>query len=150
MSEADLVTLTAKGHSESCTTNKVTVGDFEGFYFDEKESIGGGNIGPNPLEYFLGSLSACTSIMTVYVAKDLNFSYSDITYSATGTLDRRGYQGLEGIQTYFHAVEVTVDMATFEGDEALAALGKQVEARCPLYNLLKDAGVTVTTNWRRK
>jgi uncharacterized OsmC-like protein len=149
MTESHLVTLSAKGQLISGKTNKVQIRDFEPFFIDEQERIGGANVGPNPLEYLLGALSACTSIMTSYVAKDMNFSYQGIEYATDGKLDPRGYQGVEGVLTYFQTVEVNIFVETEESDEALQLLGENVEKRCPIYNLLKDAGVEVITNWKR-
>lgn len=150
MTEPNLVTLSAQGKSLSGITNSVQVRDFQPFFVDEQERIGGGNAGPNPLEYFLGALSACTSIMTTYVAKDLGFSYKNIEYSTDGKLDPRGYQGIDDVITYFQTVAVTITIETEESDSALKILAKNVEKRCPLYNLLKDAGVEVITNWDRR
>ena len=75
---------------------------------DEPERLGGTNAGPNPLEYFLGAFSACTSIILSYVAKDLDFSYSDVDYTTEGSLDPRGYQGVEGVLTYFQSVKIDI------------------------------------------
>lgn len=117
---------------------------------DERQEIGGGNIGPNPLEYFLGALGACTSIMAASIAKEQVFSFENLNYSIDGHLDPRGYQGVEGVQTYYQTVEVTVELETEESDEAFETLAAKVERRCPLYNLLLDAGVEVISNWKKK
>lgn len=147
MSENTIVTLEAKGKQESKTTNRVVIRDFESFYVDERKEIGGNNKGPNPLEYFLGALGSCTSIITTMIAKEQNFTFTNLDFSVKGDLDPRGYKGVEGIQTYYHNVEVTVLIETEESDDALKTLTKAVEKRCPLYNLLEDAGVKVTSNW---
>lgn len=150
MVEKNLVTLSASGKQESGTTNRVNVRDFETFYVDERKEIGGNNKGPNPLEYFLGALGACTSVITTMVAGEQDFTFTDLSFSTSGDLDPRGYKGVEGVQTYYQAVEVEVLIETEESDEVLASLAKEVDRRCPLYNVLKDAGVEVTTNWIRK
>ncbi|MEY8292714.1 OsmC family protein [Carnobacteriaceae bacterium 52-44] len=150
MSENKFVTLAAKGEVVSGTTNSIQVRDFEPFFVDERKEIGGNNAGPNPLEYFLGSLGACTSVIATMVAKEQGFSFGDLEFETNGDLDPRGYQGVEGVQTYYQSVEVTVVMETEESDEAFENLAKEVERRCPLFNLLKDAGVEVISNWEKK
>lgn len=147
MADNKFVTLSAKGKMASGTTNRVQVRDFEPFYVDERKEIGGNNAGPNPLEYFLGALGACTSVIATMVAKEQDFSYDNLDFSTNGDLDPRGYMGVEGVQTYYQKVEVTVEIETEEEDESLEAFAKEVERRCPLYNLLEDAGVEVISNW---
>ncbi|MFD1848752.1 OsmC family protein [Oceanobacillus bengalensis] len=150
MTNPTLATLSVNGKLESGLKNSVQVRDLPAFIVDEPERLGGTNAGPNPLEYFLGALSACTSIILSYTAKDLNFSYQDVTYSTDGTLDPRGFKGVEGVLTYFQSVKIDIVVETEESDEALQKLAETVEQRCPLYNLLIDAGVEVKSNWVKK
>lgn len=150
MSENKFVTLASKGEVVSGTTNSIQVRDFEPFFVDERKEIGGNNAGPNPLEYFLGSLGACTSVIATMIAKEQDFSFGNLEFETNGDLDPRGYQGVEGVQTYYQSVEVTVVMETEESDEAFENLANEVERRCPLFNLLKDAGVEVISNWEKK
>src|SRR5690606_29770262 len=150
MTEPKLATLHVNGKQEQGLKNSVHVRDLPAFFVDEPERLGGSNAGPNPLEYFLGALSACTSIMAAYVAKDLNFTYKGLEYETNGTLDPRAYQGVEGVLTYFQTVTINIAVDTEETEEALEQFKNTVEKRCPLYNLLKDAGVEVISNWTKK
>lgn len=150
MAEQQLSTLSIQGNLESGLKNKVNVRDLPAFFVDEPERLGGTNAGPNPLEYLLGALSACTSIMAAYVAKEQNFTYQGLDYQTDGTLDPRGFKGVEGVQTYFQTVKLNVIVDTNESQEALERFQETVEKRCPLYNLLKDAGVEVISNWVKK
>ncbi|HLR01728.1 MAG TPA: OsmC family protein [Virgibacillus sp.] len=150
MTEQQLVTLSVEGKVDSGRKNEVRVRDFPPIIVDESERLGGTNDGPNPLEYFLGALSACTSIMASFAAKEQNFTYKDLEYHTEGTLDPRGYQGAEGVQTYFETVKIDVVVDTNESSEALECLRVAVEDRCPLFNLLQDAGVNVISHWSKK
>ncbi|MCT4778042.1 MULTISPECIES: OsmC family protein [Exiguobacterium] len=149
MTEKPLVTMRAEGEATSVKTT-VHVRDLEPFVVDEPERLGGTDAGPNPLEYLLGSLSACTTIMIAYVAQDQDFSYDGVTFVTEGTLDPRGFQGVEGVRTYFEAVHVKIVLDTIESDERIAALQKGVEARCPITNLMHAADVDLTATWTRK
>lgn len=145
-----LVTLSVQGKVDSGKKNEVRVRDFPPIIVDEAERLGGTDAGPNPLEYFLGSLSACTSIMASFAAKEQNFTYRDLEFHTDGTLDPRGYKGEEGVQTYFQTVMIDIVIDTDESREALELLQEAVEKRCPLFNLLADAGVEIVSNWSKK
>ncbi|MBU6082019.1 OsmC family protein [Allobacillus halotolerans] len=150
MTKPRLATLNVNGNLEEGLKNTVHVRDLAPFFVDEPERLGGTNAGPNPLEYFLGAYSACTSIMTSYAAKDLNFTYTGLDFDTNGSLDPRGFKGVEGIQTYFQTVTIQVEVETEESEEALKQLKETVEKRCPLHNLLVDAGVEVHSQWTIK
>ncbi|MUV36835.1 hypothetical protein JNUCC1_00639 [Lentibacillus sp. JNUCC-1] len=142
--------LSVSGHLESNLKNTVKVRNLDPFTVDEPERLGGGNSGPNPLEYFLGSLSACTSIMVAKVAKEQGFTYQGLEFSADGSLDPRGYLGVADVQTYFQKVDLTIILDTSENQDAIDQLQYVVEKRCPLFNLLKDAGVEINSSWTVK
>lgn len=144
------VTLSVEGKWEEKLKNRIQVRDFPTFFIDEPERLGGLNSGPNPLEYFLGALSSCTSIMTAFVAKEIGATYEELEFKTSGDLDPRGFQGVEGIQTYFDTVAIKIIISTDEPDEVLQELQEKVEQRCPLFNLLVDAGVKVNSEWERK
>lgn len=147
MSQPKLATLHIEGKLESGLKNAVSVRDLPAFFVDEPERLGGTNTGPNPLEYLLGALSGCTSIIASYVAKEQGFAYDGLEFSCEGTLDPRGYQGVEGVQTYFQTVHINILIDTQESEKALEKLSDEVDKRCPIFNLLKDAGVKVVSNW---
>lgn len=142
--------LSVSGKWEENLKSTVYVRDLSPFTVDEPERLGGSNAGPNPLEYFLGALSSCTSIMTAFVAKEIGFTYNDFQFSTTGELDPRGFQGVEGVQTYFETVTLKVTIETDEDEDAFQELQEKVEQRCPLFNLLTVAGVEVKSEWVRK
>ncbi|WP_215142905.1 OsmC family protein [Exiguobacterium qingdaonense] len=149
MSERPLVTMRTEGEAGGVKTT-VRVGEHTPFVVDEPERLGGTNMGPNPLEYLLGALSSCTTIMIAYVAQDLSFEYEGVEFGTEGTLDPRGFQGMEGVRTYFESVHMKIILDTTESDERIAELRKGVEARCPIHNLMHAADVTMTAEWVRK
>ena len=150
MTANKLAKLQITGKSDSGLKSSINVRDLPPFIVDEPERLGGTNQGPNPLEYLLGALSGCTSIIIAYVAKEQSFTYDGVEFATDGELDPRGFQGADGVLTYFQTVTINVTVNTNEDNEKLASLKETVEKRCPLFNLLKDAGVKVESNWRRK
>ncbi|MFS0783783.1 OsmC family protein [Bacillus sp. 1P06AnD] len=130
--------------------NEIFVRDFAPFAIDEPPYLGGNDEGPNPLEYLLGALSACTSITAAFVAKEKGFEYSGLSFKNSGKLDTRGLSGVEGVTTYFQTVIFIAEFDTVESDEKLQAFKQIVEKRCPIYNLMRDAGVKLETVWKKK
>ncbi|WP_050616522.1 OsmC family protein [Bacillus testis] len=150
MADEKWVEMSTKGQVVSGMKNEIYVRDFSPIIIDEPVRLGGSDEGPNPLEYLLGALSACTSITIAMVAKQKGFSYSGLSFSNSGKLDARGLSGVEGVTTYFQTVSFEAVFETEERDENLQALKEEVEKRCPIYNLLKDAGVAVDSQWKIK
>lgn len=87
--------------------------------------------------------------MASFAAQEQKSTYESIHYSTDGWLDPKGYQGVENVQTYFQKVRVNIVVDTDESDEALMRLKEEVERRCPLFNLLEDAGVDVESIWSK-
>ncbi|WAA13383.1 OsmC family protein [Fervidibacillus halotolerans] len=145
-----LVTLRVKGKVESGITNTIQVRNLAPVLIDEPIRLGGKDQGPNPLEYLLATLGACATIIAHDVAKEQQFTYKRIDYSVSGKLDPRGYKGVEGVKTYFQSIRLDVFVETDENEEALQRVAEISEGRCPIYNLLKDAGVEIESNWVKK
>jgi uncharacterized OsmC-like protein len=47
-------------------------------------------------------------------------------------------------------VKLLITVVTSQSEESLAAVIEETEARCPVMNLLIDAGVTVDVRWQLK
>jgi uncharacterized OsmC-like protein len=56
-------------------------------------------------------------------------------------IDPRGSRGVTGVRPYFETVNFTIRVKSNESEEAFAKLRKNVEHRCPVSNLIRDAGV---------
>lgn len=84
------------------------------------------------------------------IAKEQNFSYDGIEFKNSGTIDARGMRGVEGVSTHFQTVSFEAIFSTDESEERLEELKKEVERRCPIYNLIVDAGVAIESNWYKK
>ncbi|MGK7379735.1 OsmC family protein [Planococcus sp. 1R117A] len=124
--------------------------DFSPFIVDEPEYLGGTNEGPNPIEYVLGGLTGCTSVMIGLIAKEKNFSFQGVEFKNNGTIDARGMMGVEGVSPHFQSVGFEAIFSTDESDDRLEELKEEVEKRCPVYNLIVDAGVAIESKWYKK
>nr|WP_144921797.1 OsmC family protein [Paenibacillus bovis] len=144
-----LLQVETAGKWESGMRTRIQIRDFESFVIDEPVSLGGTNEGANPVEFVLAGLTGCTSVMIALIAKEQKFSYEDVNFVNSGDLDLRGLQGVEGVSPHFQSVSFEVEIKTDESEERLAALKAEVEKRCPVMNLLVDAGIPVQSTWKK-
>ena len=117
---------------------------------DEPIAHGGTGEGPSPLQAVLGALCGCESVTFNRTSKDMDFSYESIDFEAEFTIDIRGRLGLREVRPHFQTVRMQATVVTSESRERLAAVVAETEARCPVYNLLQDAGVKLETLWIAK
>ena len=147
MATAQLIKVETEGKWEQGLQTSISIRDFEKIIVDEPVNLGGTDEGPNPVELVLAGLSSCASVMIAFIAKEQNFSYSGVSFKNEGTLDLRGLQGVEGVSPHFQSVQFDVVFNTEESDDRIQALKVEVERRCPVLNLLADAGVNIEGNW---
>jgi uncharacterized OsmC-like protein len=101
---------------------------------DEPTSRGGTNGGPTPVETVMGGLCGCDAVITGMVAELLDFEYGDIEY-------------LCDAEIYFEKVTLQKTIKTNEPEDRIEKLKKNVEQRCPVSNLIRDAGVDLHIEW---
>lgn len=144
---SQLIKVATDGKWETGLQTSINIRDFAPIIVDEPVNLGGADEGPNPVELVLAGLSSCASVMIAFIAKEQNFSYSGVEFKNEGELDLRGLQGVEGVSPHFQSVTFDVIFTTDESQEKIDALKNEVEKRCPVLNLLVDAGVKVEGNW---
>jgi uncharacterized OsmC-like protein len=118
-----------------------------GFVVAEPTSFGGTDEAANPIEYLLGSLNGCVSVVVETVAKELGVPIVALATHATGTLDLRGFAGTADVSPHFQHLTLTLELTTDASEDQLAELEAQVLRRCPIFNLIKDAGVDIRDEW---
>lgn len=125
------------GHSKTV----VKVRDTPEITIDEPTERGGTNKGATPVETVLAGLCGCDAVITHMVAEIIGFEYSGIEYECEAVIDPRGSRGVTGVRPYFETVNFTIRVKSNETPEKFAKLRKNVEHRCPVSNLIRDAGV---------
>ncbi|WLR50810.1 OsmC family protein [Bacillus tianshenii] len=150
MSTKQLLKVESAGKWLGGLKTSISVRDFEDFLVDEPKNLGGTDEGPNPVEYVLGALTSCTSVMIALIAREQKFSFEAVDFANDGTLDLQGLMGVEGVSPHFQTVNFEVKIKTNESDERLEVLKEEVERRCPVYNLIKDAGVDIESKWSKQ
>ena len=130
--------------------SEIDAGEFGKFVTDEPVPHGGTGEGPSPLQAVLGALCGCEGVTFRRTADEMNFEYSAIDFEAAFTIDVRGRMGMRGVVPHFQTVRVQAVVRTNESEERLREVVQETEARCPVFNLLRDAGVNLETVWVRK
>jgi len=138
-------TLTA--FSPGTMRTDIDCGEFETLVTDEPIPHGGSGGGPSPLQTVLGALCRCESVTFSRTAKEMDFEYESISYAAEFTIDIRGRLGNRQVRRHFQTVRLEATVVTNESDERLREVVEDTEARCPVYNLISDAGVKLEARW---
>lgn len=141
-------TLTAK--NEATLKTVIDCGEFGKMITDEPVPHGGTGEGPSPLQAVLGALCGCESVTFSRTAKEMGFSYRGIEFEAMYTIDIRGRLGDRTVRPHFQSVRVQALVDTDEHEERLRAVVEETEARCPVFNLFKDANVNLQMLWVRR
>jgi uncharacterized OsmC-like protein len=140
-----MATFEATAVSSSETGLTVTARDFQ-WLVDEPPSLGGGDIGPNPVEYVLGALLGCLNVVVHLVAKEQGVTLTSFTASAKGELDPSKFLGkVTDGRAGYSAIAVKIEV---EGDADQAKLDEIVaisETRCPVSdNLAHITPISIT------
>ncbi|MBK1874263.1 OsmC family protein [Marinobacter sp. 1-3A] len=146
---ANILEVAARSEWKSGLKTHSQIRSFDPVVMDEPKELGGDNQGPNPLEYLVASLNGCKGVMIPLIAKELKFEFSELSFDTKGSVDLRGLMGDPSVSTHFQNLRFQVTIKTDEPEERLQALQSAVADRCPVYNLLRDAGVSLQTQWVR-
>ncbi|TMW71396.1 OsmC family protein [Alteribacter natronophilus] len=137
------VTVHAEGMTSEAAAGNHT------FTIDEGTRMGGKDSGPNPLQSVLGALAACENVTARMAAKEMDFSFESMDFQIQGEFDPRGFMGEPGVRPYFETVTIEATVKTDESEDRLNELKEKVEARCPVYTMMKEAGVTMNDTWKK-
>ena len=114
------------------------------------DEVKGTNTGPTPLETVLAAFLGCEGVIINRCAEVMKFAYSGVDLECAGEVDARGSRGVQGVRPHFQAVRLKVTLYTDEPAERIAKLRKNVEYRCPVMNLLRDADVALDITWETR
>lgn len=137
-------------HNAGTMRSEIDTGEYGVFVTDEPVKHGGTGEGPSPLTTVLGALCGCEGVTFNRTASDLGFTYESLDFEAEFTIDVRGRMGTRGVTQHFQTVRLQVSVTTDEPTDRLAAVVAETEARCPVHNLIKDAGVNLDVVWVRR
>ncbi|GMA64225.1 OsmC family protein [Alicyclobacillus fastidiosus] len=119
------------------------------FVIDEHANMGGQDAGPSPLDYLLGSLAGCEEVIAQLVAREMEFKLNGIQFDVQGTLDTKGLMGDPNVKPYFQKVRIRATVDTPEEESRVKQLQEAVDRRCPVFTLIKAAGVELDAEWTK-
>lgn len=106
-----------------------------------------GDTGPTPLETTLAGLVGCEGVIINRCAAAMRFKYGGLDIEAEGEVDGRGSRGVRGVRPYFNWVKLKIRLHSNETPDRLERLRKNVEYRCPVMNLFREADVEIQADW---
>lgn len=142
-----LATIGTTGKWVGNASTEITAGEFS-FTVSEPVGLGGNNSGPNPFQYLIGAFEGCIAVVIETVAGERGLTINAVDIDVSGTLDLRGFEGVEGVSPHFQSVTGAVTISAPIDETQFAELVEETERRCPIYNLIKDAGVTPQIDWK--
>ncbi len=140
--------LTAR--TDASMKTAIDFGEYGQIVTDEPEAHGGSGEGPSPLHTVLGALCGCEAVTFRRTATEMGFDYDSIEFEAEFTIDIRGRMGDREVRPHFQTIRVQATVTTDESAESLTAVVEETERRCPVFNLVTDAGVTTDMVWIRR
>lgn len=134
----NVVPVEVEAERESATRATVEAREFE-LVVDEPEEMGGGNEGPNPLEYLLAGQAGCLNVTASQVASDMGIELDALEIEIEGEFDVATFQTEQPDErTAVQNIEVTLSATTEADDATLDEWGERVEARCPVSDNIKN------------
>jgi len=139
-----MLTFEATAVSTSDTGLTVKARDFE-WLVDEPQALGGGDLGPNPVEYVLGALLGCLNVVVHLVAKERGVTLTSFEATASGELDPARFMGKSyDARAGYKSIAVTIAVEGDADQAELDEIARISEDRCPVSdNLAHETPVRI-------
>jgi len=107
---------------------------------DEPSAVGGGDKGPNPLEYFMASVGFCENVTFARYATLNGLDFDSLQTSVRGHWDRQGQGDFMKIEPAFTDFTVETRLTSTDPIEKIRKVVKTVHERCPMHSTITKAG----------
>jgi len=108
------------------------------FIIDEPQRLGGTDKGPNPLEYLLGSLGGCISVIVNMLKDAHDVDVKALEVVVEGDFDADGFRELNpDIRPGLLEIRYQIHLDSPSPQENIEALLEHVEQICPIKDTLK-------------
>jgi len=142
----NIKTIRATGEWEGSMTTRVRSRQFE-FLIDEPTAIGGNDLAPTPMQYVVGAVNGCVSVVIETVASERGVPIRAIRTTSAARQDVRGFQGTAPVSPHFQDFVLSVELDAEIPIDHRADFTSEVERRCPAISLIRDAGVELAIDW---
>lgn len=135
-SSAALV-VAAAGIADGAVATRARAGRHE-FLVDEPAGLAGDDAGPSPVEFALGALLGCQTVVYRLYAKRLGLTINRLELRAEGDLDVRGLFGADDVRPGFAGIRIVVEIEGPAPRERYDELRQVVDAHCPVHDLFRN------------
>lgn len=146
-----LVTFSVTGSGSGVRQDVDVVGSGHLVKSDAYEAFGGKDEFPSPLAYALTALTTCNQVTASIVAKELGIEVGAYEFAVDGDFDptvmTTGRVADAAHPDTFSAVRLTAVVDTDAPQEQVERLGAEVERRCPVSALFRNAGTDLSSTW---
>lgn len=111
---------------------------------DEPQTLGGSDLGANPVEYLLASYAGCVNVMAFLIANELGFKIEKLTINVDGDInpDRLFGKSFED-RAGFKQINLNLNAKTNASPELLEKWVIEIKNRCPINdNLINSTPIT--------
>lgn len=114
---------------------------------DEPPFRHGTDVGPTPLETMLAALMSCTHVIARRIAYERGLTLAFTNFRCVGHLDHRGIDREADVPVPFPKIELDIAAKTDMDAATLADFREELEMRCPMSVILRQAGTTIEQRW---
>lgn len=118
------------------------------FVIDEPAIRHGTDVGPTPLETMLGALMSCTHVISRRIAHERGVNLEFTRMKCLGLLDHRGIDMEADVPVPFPKIELDITARSDMDAKTLEDFKEELEARCPMSVILRQAGSEIVLNWQ--
>lgn len=134
---SDLI-FSVEGQAESQTRLNAKARQFS-IVIDEPPTLGGHDLGANPVEYLLASYAGCVNVMAYLIASELNIKLEKLTIKVDGNLNpNRLFGKAFDDRAGFKQINLSLNPVTKASPEELAKWIQEIERRCPINDNLTN------------
>lgn len=144
--EHKLIKVALEGYAPTASLTEVRVRGHS-FVIDEPPYRHGTDVGPTPLETLLGALIGCTNVIARRIAMEMKIDLKIDKIDVLGHLDHRGIDRVADVPVPFPTIELKVKATTSGTEEDMLRLREDINARCPMSVILKQAGSQIVESW---
>ncbi|MDF1750311.1 MAG: OsmC family protein [Alphaproteobacteria bacterium] len=117
---------------------------------DEPKSLGGQNLGPNPVELVLAAIASCQEITYRLYADRLGIPLDGVSVAVKGDIDLRGLFALDpGIRPGLRGLDIQVELDSTAPAAELDRLKRTVDAHCPVLDIIRNATPVIARTQRQ-
>jgi uncharacterized OsmC-like protein len=117
------------------------------FVVDEPPYRHGTDVGPTPLETMLGALMSCTHVIAARIAHERGVALEFSSMHCLGLLDHRGIDKEADVPVPFPRIELDIAVRTDMDPATIDDFRQELEQRCPMSVILRQAGTEIVQNW---